>query len=68
MSKCRCYKVKELLDAVLIDGYSNFDPDIADSLLNSSEQVSKTGQQEGVKIADSFHTHVDASNSQPAIE
>ena len=53
---------------MLIDGYSNFDPDIADSLFNSSEQVSKTGQQEGVKIADSFHTHVDASNSQPAIE
>ena len=50
-----------------IDEYSNFDPNIADSFSNSSEQVSETGWQNSVKIADSFHTHFDASNSQPLL-
>ena len=63
MSKCRCCKFK-VLDEVFIDEDIHFDPDIADSLSDSSEQVSKTSWQDNVKIADSFHTHFDASNSQ----
>ena len=44
-----------------------FDLDIVDSLSNSSEQASETGQQDNVKIADSFQTHFDASNLQPSM-
>ena len=68
MSKRRRYKFKEVLGEVFVDDYSNFDPDIVDTLSNSSEQVTKTGQQGRVKIADSFHTHFDASNLQPSIQ
>ena len=39
MSKHQCYKFKEVLDEVLVDEYSNFDPDFADSSSNSSEKV-----------------------------
>ena len=68
MSKRRRYKFKEVLGEVFVDDYSNFDPDIVDTLSNSSEQVTKTGQHGRVKIADSFRTHFDASNSQPSIQ
>ena len=78
---------------MFIDEYSDFYPDVADALSNSSEQmsktdgqfmnteiltlillmlyqiqVSKTGRQDSVKIADSFYTHFDALNSQPSIQ
>ena len=64
MSNRRRQKFK-VLDEVFDDEYSNFDPDIADALSNLSEQMSETGQQDSVKIADSFHSH---SNSQPSIQ
>ena len=67
MSKCRGYKFREVLDKVFVAESSNFDPDITDSWSNSSERVSDTGQQDSVKVADSFHAHFDASNSQPSI-
>ena len=51
---------------MFVDKYSNLDPNIVDFLSNSSEQVSKTGQQDSVKI--SLHTHFNASNSQPPIK
>ena len=53
MSKRQCYKCKVVLDEVFVDEDINFDPDIADSLSNSSEQVSETGRQASVKRADS---------------
>ena len=62
----KCQKLKVVLDEVFIDEFSNFDPDIADSLSNSIKRVSKTSRQDSVKISDSFHTHFDASNSQPS--
>ena len=67
MSNRRRYKFKEVLDEVIVDEDSNFNPDIAGALSYSSEQKSETGQQVSVKIADSSHTHFDASNSQPSI-
>ena len=67
MSKRRRYKFREVLD-MLVDEYSNSYPDIADSWLNSYEQVSETSQQDTVKIADSFHTHFDASYSQSSVQ
>ena len=42
----KCQKLKVVLDEVFIDEFSNFDPDIADSLSNLSKQVSKTSQQD----------------------
>ena len=68
MSKRRRYKFKVVLDEVFVDEECNFYPDIADSLFKSNEQVSEPGRQDGVKIAGSFHTHFDASNSQPSIQ
>ena len=38
MSKRQHYKCKVVLDEAVVDEYSNFDPDIIDSLSNSSEQ------------------------------
>ena len=52
---------------MFVDEGSHFDPDIADSLSNSSEQVSETSRQNSVKIADSFHAHFNASDSQPSM-
>ena len=51
-----------VLHKVYFDEYSNFDPDVAGALLNSSKQVSETGWQDSVKVADSFHTRFDSSN------
>ena len=67
MSKRRCYKFEKVSDKVFIDEDSDFDPDTADALSNSSAQVSETSRQDSVKVADSFHTHFDASKSQLSI-
>ena len=67
MSKCWRHQSKVVLDEMLVDEGSHFDPDIADSLSNSSEQVSETSRQNSVKIADSFHAHFNASDSQPSM-
>ena len=56
MSKCRCCTFKEVLDEELVDEGSNFDPDIADSLSDSSKQVSEIGWQNSVKIAEFSHS------------
>ena len=68
MSERPRYKFKEALDEVFVDEYSNFYPDVLDSWPDSSEQESETGQHDGVEIADSFHNHIYASNSQPSIQ
>ena len=55
MSKHRCYTLREVLAEVFVDEKSDFDPDIADSLSYSSEQVCETGQQDSLEITESFH-------------
>ena len=44
------YKFTEVFDEVFVDEYSHFDPDIADSLSNSSKQLGETSHQDGVKM------------------
>ena len=43
-------KQSEVLDQVFVDENNDFDPDVADSLSYSSEQVCKTGRQDNVEI------------------
>ena len=49
MSKYPC-TIREVLAELFVDKNSDFDLDVADSLLYSSKQVCETGQQDGVEI------------------
>ena len=42
--------IREVLAELFVDKNSDFDLDVADSLLYSSKQVCETGQQDGVEI------------------
>ena len=50
MSKHQSYTLREVSAEVFVDKDSDFDPDVADSLSNSREQVSKTSQQDSVEM------------------
>ena len=53
MSKHWCYTLKWFLDEVVVDEDGEFDPNIADSSSHScGQQVSETGQQEDVEMAE----------------
>ena len=41
---------------MFVDKDSDFDPDVADCLSNSTKQVCKTNQQDSVQMTDSFHS------------
>ena len=50
MSKRWNYTLREVSAEVFVDKDSDFDPDVADSLPNSREQVCKTNQQDNVEM------------------
>ena len=54
MSKRWCYTLREVLAEVFVDEGSDFDPDVADSLSISREQVCTTGRLDSVEM--SFQT------------
>ena len=62
MIKCRRYTIKVSLE-VFVDKNSDSDPDVAGPLSYSSEQVCKTGRQDGVETTDSFQTLFDGENN-----
>ena len=60
--KCRRYTIK-VSGEVFVDKNSDLDPDVAGPLSYSSEQVCKTGRQDGVETTGSFQTLFDAETT-----
>ena len=50
MSKRQCYTLGEVLAEVCVDKNCDFDPDVADSLSYTSEQVCEASRQDNVEI------------------
>ena len=53
----------EVLDDVFVDKNSDTDPNVADSLSYSSQQVCETGRQDSLEIPDCFQTLFDAEDT-----
>ena len=63
MSKRRRYTLMEVLEDVFVDENSDSDPDVADSLSYSSQQVRETGRQDSLEIPDSSQTPFGAEDT-----
>ena len=54
----------EVLDDVFVDKNSDTDPNVADSLSYSSQQVCETGRQDSLEIPNCFPTPFDAEDAE----